>query len=200
MEDLKKTVSANITALRKKRGWTQAELAEMLNYSDKAVSKWERGESLPDIVILKQIADKFEVTVDYLLTVEHTEPVSVSRRKRRNRALITAISAMTVWLIASILFFSFDVAADLSGKWLVFVAAVPVTCIVLLIFSALWWGKKWLFTTVSVLIWSALVLAFFIVYYAAHQNIWLIFVIGIPAQVIVCLWMGLKRENPKKTV
>ena len=48
---------------------TQIELAEILNYSDKAVSKWERGESVPDISVLKQIADIFGVTVDYLLGI-----------------------------------------------------------------------------------------------------------------------------------
>lgn len=194
MEDLKPIFAYNLAALRKKKGWTQLELAERLNYSDKAVSKWERGESLPDVLILKQIADLFEVTVDYMLIKDH-EPaaVPVSKRKRRNRAMITGISAVTVWLIATIVFFSLGfVESVTSWSWLIFLAAVPVCCIVLLVFSALWWGKRWLFTTVSVLIWSLLACAFFTVFFAAHLNIWLIFVIGIPAQIIVFLWAGMK--------
>ena len=196
MEDLKPIFAENLAALRKKKGWTQLELAEMLNYSDKAVSKWERGESLPDVTILKQISVLFEVTVDYLLTREHQQaPVPVSKRKRRNRMMITGISAMTVWLIATIVFFSFGFVESVTAwSWIVFLAAVPVCCIVLLVFIALWWGKKWLFTTVSVLVWSLLTLAFFLVFFLAHTNIWLIFVIGIPAQIIVFLWAGLKRE------
>ena len=63
MEDLKDIISKNIIKFRKLSGLTQGELAEKLNYSDKAVSKWERSESLPDIVVLKQIADVFEVSV-----------------------------------------------------------------------------------------------------------------------------------------
>ena len=55
MEDLKQIFAENLSALRKKKGWTQMELAERLHYSDKAVSKWERGESLPDVVILKPV-------------------------------------------------------------------------------------------------------------------------------------------------
>ena len=55
MEDIKKIISKNIQTLRKDADLTQSELAERLNYSDKAVSKWERGESVPDIVVLKQI-------------------------------------------------------------------------------------------------------------------------------------------------
>ncbi len=196
MEDLKPIFAFNLAALRKKKGWTQLELAERLNYSDKAVSKWERGESLPDVMILKQIADLFEVTVDYMLVRDHeTATVPVSKRKRRNQAMITGISCVTVWLIASIVYFSLGfVDSVTSWSWLVFLAAIPACGIVLLVFSALWWGKRWLFTTVSVLIWSLLTLAFFMVYFLAHLNIWLIFVIGIPAQVIVFLWAGMKRE------
>ncbi len=196
MEDLKPIFAANLSALRKKKGWTQLELAERLNYSDKAVSKWERGESLPDVTILKQISDLFEVSVDYLLVSDH-EPtaVPVSKRKRRNRAMITGISAVTVWLIASIVYFSLGFLESVTAwSWITFLAAVPACCIVVLVFSALWWGKRWLFTTVSILIWSLLACAFFAVYFLAHLNIWLIFVIGIPAQVIVFLWAGMKRE------
>ena len=194
-EEVKAVVAENLIALRRKKQWTQAELAEKLNYSDKAVSKWERAESLPDVVILKRIADLFEVSVDFLLEKEHESPVPLSKRKHRNRALITAISAMTVWLIACIVYFSLRVAgAAMPWSWLSFVGAVPVCCVVLLVFSAMWWGKRWLFTTVSVLIWSLLALAFFLVLLAAERQLWLIFLIGIPAQVIVLLWAGLRRE------
>ena len=72
MENLKHLIALNIAALRRAQGMTQITLAEKLHYSDKAISKWERGESLPDISVLKEIADLFGVTVDYLL-YEHTD-------------------------------------------------------------------------------------------------------------------------------
>lgn len=196
MEDLKLIFAENLSALRKKKGWTQLELAEKINYSDKAVSKWERGESLPDVVILKQISELFEVTVDYMLTRDHDTVVApVSKRKRRNRAMITGISAATVWLIGCILFFSLGFVEKASpGAWLIFLAAVPATCIVLLVFSALWWGKRLLLTTVSILVWSLLLFTFFTVLFVADKIIWPIFIIGIPAQVIVGLWAGMRRE------
>ena len=71
MEDLKSIIAKNITDLRLKNGYTQIQLASILNYSDKAVSKWERAESIPDITVLKEIADLFNVTVDYLLNLDH---------------------------------------------------------------------------------------------------------------------------------
>ncbi|MBP5780548.1 MAG: helix-turn-helix transcriptional regulator, partial [Clostridia bacterium] len=71
MEEYKQIISNNISHLRRSKGMTQAELAEKLNYTDKAISKWERGESIPDAIVLKQIADMFGVSVDYLFTKEH---------------------------------------------------------------------------------------------------------------------------------
>lgn len=62
--ELKNIIAQNITDLRKKEKLTQAEFAERLNYTDKAISKWERGESIPSIDVLKQIADMFNVKVD----------------------------------------------------------------------------------------------------------------------------------------
>ena len=68
MEQLRAIIAANVSRLRLERGLTQQELANQLNYSDKAVSKWERGESAPDISVLARIAAIFGVTVDYLIT------------------------------------------------------------------------------------------------------------------------------------
>ena len=54
-QKLKSQIGANLSAYRKRAGMTQAGLAEKLNYSDKAISKWERGESVPDVLILCQL-------------------------------------------------------------------------------------------------------------------------------------------------
>jgi len=63
-------IGITILKLRKKRGITQAELANKLNISDKTVSKWENGQSYPDILLLPQIASIFGVTIDKLLLGE----------------------------------------------------------------------------------------------------------------------------------
>ena len=57
MDDVRGALAANLAELRKEENLTQAEFAAQFNYSDKAVSKWERGDSLPDVVMLKTIAD-----------------------------------------------------------------------------------------------------------------------------------------------
>ena len=95
MEDLKPIIAKNITVLRQNAKMTQFDLAEKLNYSDKAISKWERAESIPDVSVLKSIADLFGVTVDYLLQDGHTDiPKAVddvSVLRHRNRMVITAL-------------------------------------------------------------------------------------------------------------
>ena len=79
-EDIPKNIAKNITELRKNAGMTQARLAEEIGYSDKSVSKWERGDGVPDIVCLKNIADLFGVSVDYLLESEHsTSPAAAEQ-------------------------------------------------------------------------------------------------------------------------
>ena len=68
MEEFKLIVASNLIRLRTNAGITQAELGEKISYSDKTVSKWERAESVPDTYALKQIADIFGVTVDFIIT------------------------------------------------------------------------------------------------------------------------------------
>ena len=68
MEEIRRNIAANIQRLRVGSGMTQQELGEYLNYTDKAVSKWERGESVPDVGVLLKIANLFGVTQDHLVT------------------------------------------------------------------------------------------------------------------------------------
>ena len=197
MEDLKITVAKNIADLRKAANMTQLDLASRLNYSDKAVSKWERGESLPDVVTLKTIADIFSVTVDYLLQQEHLQETAVirrySKRQHRNHAIITAMSSMLVWLIATFVFVNIDlISKEFHRHWLIFVYAVPVTAIVLLVFNSIWGRHTLNFVIISVLMWSTILSLCLIL---SFDNIWLTFVIGIPAQIIIALWSRLKSTK-----
>ncbi len=196
MEDLKNIIAGNIGQLRRRAGMTQIELAERLNYSDKAISKWERGESLPDVVTLKEIADLFAVSVDYLLRPDHPKETEIkreySRRQRRNHRLITAMSCVLVWLIATFVFVNIHlIVPEIPSQWLCFVCAVPVTAVVLLVFNSIWGNRQHNLIIISILLWSILGRVCLIF---RQYNWWPIFVIGIPAQVIVGLWAGLRYK------
>lgn len=199
MEDLKMIIAGNIGQLRRKTGMTQLELAEKLNYSDKAISKWERGESIPDVVTLKALADLFSVSVDYLLRAEHPVESEIKReytkRQRRNHILITLMSCVLVWLVGIYIHAMVGVVLPHESRlWLIYAYAVPVTLIVFLVFNSVW-GRCWYnFIIISALVWSVLSCVYISLLLFASVNMWLLFVIGVPAQVIVCLWSGLRRK------
>ncbi|RKN84916.1 helix-turn-helix domain-containing protein [Paenibacillus ginsengarvi] len=69
-------IGAFISELRKNKDYTQAELAGLLNVSHQAVSKWERGESLPDIALLPSLGTLLGITVDELLKGERNVPLA----------------------------------------------------------------------------------------------------------------------------
>lgn len=201
LEDLKSIIAGNISCLRKKNKMTQAELADKLCYSDKAISKWERGESIPDVFILKQVADLFSVTVDYLLSQHDGETekfLSSEKNEKKNRNLITAISIGAVWFIATAAFVIMNIT-DVSisvGNWMLFIYAVPVCLTVALVFNSIW-GKKLLrFVIISLLMWSLLVS---VCLSLRSFDIWLLLVIGVPAEVIIIL-VSMLGGKLKKTL
>ena len=84
------TLNERIKQLRKEKGLTQSQLADELGVTDKAVSKWEVGESNPDISLLVKLAEIFDVTIDYLLTGKVEEGLSLDDMDKDKRALLLA--------------------------------------------------------------------------------------------------------------
>lgn len=199
MDNIKQITAKNISDLRRASGMTQLEFAEKLNYSDKAISKWERGDSLPDIAVLKQIADLFQVTLDYLVTEDHSssapERVHYSGRELRNRKIITGISILLVWLAATIAFVVIDIVLGSSAKnWIAFLYCVPLSMVIWIIFNSLWFNPRRNFIFISILMWSVLV-GVHIPLLMLGFNIWIIYILGIPGQAIILLWSGLKLKQ-----
>lgn len=193
MQDLKPIIAKNIADLRRAASMTQIELATRLNYSDKAVSKWERGESIPDVAVLKEIADLFSVKVDYLLTEDHSTaaPEELSPKKRRDHTVISLLSVSLVWLVATFVFVCMRIALPkMHSLWLAFVYALPVTAIVMLVFNSMWGQPRRNYWIITALVWSAL-LSVYLSYPVGMM--WLIFLLGIPAQIIIVLWSRLGK-------
>lgn len=203
MEDIKLIISQNIVALRRSRGLTQIELAEKLNYSDKAISKWERGESIPDVTVLKALADIFGVTVDYLISAEHESEISgepepdesVIRKIKRRRRMVTGMSVILVWVIATLLFVILDIAtSSVWGHFLVFAYAVPASCVVWLVFNSIWHNRRLNYIIISLMMWSLLASVYLSVL-AGGVSIWQLYLLGIPGQIIIALWSVIGRKG-----
>lgn len=197
MTELKEITGRNIAALRGRAHLTQAELGEKISYTDKAVSRWERGEAVPDAYVLLMIAELFGVTVDYLLH-EHPEGEEddtipqlieiapddekrlAEKKKKKNHFIIEMISFLSVWTLALGIF----IVLSLTGRlfWQVFIYAIPVSFIVLLVLNSVWGKKIYNFFFISLILWGIL-LSLYLIF--LKYNLWMIFLVGAPAQVIV---------------
>ena len=180
---------------------TQAELAELLNYTDKAVSKWERGEAIPDITVLKEIADNFGVTVDYLLKADHSpeeDPSnSRSRAKSVNRFIITMISLVSVWVFASIGFIILMLSDTSAPPWLAFIYAVPICAVLLLVLNSIWGRRKLNFLIVSLLLWSLFTAVYLSLLALGGGNLWMLFIVCAPGQVVILFIPGFRPVGAK---
>ena len=178
---LRKTVAKNIAASRKAHHDTQLDLATKLNYSDKSVSKWERGESLPDVYILSQIADLYGVSVSAL--IGEIQPPKES--KPHYHMFILLLSLALTMAVATLLFSMFMICKVPYPAWMFFVYALPVCSIICIVFTSLWWGILWQGVSVSALIWTlglSLYLSFEL------ENVSLIFLVCAALQVLTVLW------------
>ncbi len=153
-EQLKKNIAKNISELRKASGLTQAQLAEKLSYSDKSVSKWERGDGVPDVIVMQKMAELFGVTLNDFIS-ESTPKLPRKKPYLTNRIIIPILSVGLSFLVASVIFFIlrlFNVWDEKS--WLLFVYAVPVSFIALTVFTELWWNLLLRFLATSGIGWS----------------------------------------------
>lgn len=196
MKEIKQNIADNLFRLRTSAGITQAQLAESLSYTDKAVSKWERGESVPDITVLKKIADRFGVTVDWLITDHGNNapaPDKAAQHARRyNRLLITLLAVVCVWFVATAVFVVLG-GLNIPHKWLVYIWAVPVSMIVLVVFNSIWGTYKRNFVFISLLVWTVLAAIYITIITIANWNFWLIFLVGIPLQLATIFWSQIVR-------
>ncbi len=209
-EKLKAVLGSNIATYRKRQGLTQAGLAEKLNYSDKAVSKWERGESMPDVLTLVQLAELFAVNVNDLLTdpnelpeeksavVEKMEKaVEKTLKRKADKLSILGLSSLLVWFVALLLFVIIS-SLDIPRSWIAFIYAIPANAIVLLSLLSAWRDFRWNKTLVSILVWGSILSIYVSLLMFVSFNIWKLFLLGIPGQLAVLLWFRLFRKNPKE--
>lgn len=207
--DLKSIVAQNIYYLRTINHMTQYELGEKLNYSDKAISKWERADGLPDVYVLKQMSELFGVSVDYMLT-EHTEQDKKvdTKTNKKSTALLGNVIKIALLTISLLVFVIIAIAS--AGKiyyWQVFIYAIPLIAIAGIVFGAILKNRWQVLLYVSLLMWSILAAIFFgLLKYADDYKVWLIFFIGIPAQIIIFLSFKIritvkisKKETLKQT-
>ena len=182
MEELRTIIGENLAELRKEKKLTQLELAEKFNYSDKAISKWEKGDTLPDIETLDYLThpgnrnEKSEFVIEDL------------KAKRRNNIISSAMMITIVWMIFTIVYV-YVLMRNNTSQWVLFVWGVPTSALVMAIANRLYFHKRLIyFISFSFLVWGVIASVYLTVLYI---NAWPLFFVGVPAQVILVLWSNL---------
>ena len=194
MESLRKIIGSNLAELRKERKITQLELAEMFGYTDKAISKREKGDTLPDVETLYQLASFYGVTIDYLtndIPLEEKEIITNPTKQtniKANRISIVLLSISLVWMLATICFVWIMVFNSVN-YYQVFIYAISLTAIVLILFNKTWGKRKYNFYIYTLFLWS-LISSIYVGF--LQYNLWPPCLLGVPSQILIFLWSRMK--------
>ena len=211
-EKLKYQIGRNIASYRKRAGLTQAGLAERLNYSDKAISKWERGESAPDVLTLVQLSEQFGITVNDLLVDPDALPeetgavqqameqvVEKALKRKADKGTILSLSSILVWFVALFAYVMLScVELTEAWSWIFFIYAIPANAIVLLSLRSAWHDFRWNQILISIIMWGSILSVYVSLLVFLNWNIWRMFLLGIPGQAAVLLWFRLFRKSKKE--
>ena len=197
--EINEKIAKNLTYYRKQAGYTQAELAEKINYSDKSVSKWEQGNGVPDIYILMRLAELYHVTVNDLIGETSQEQSKEYKRYKAQtkglHLLIMLLSSGIIWLIATCCFVTLELFQPKREWWMLFVYSVTINAILLLVYASIWKYRLFNFICVTAIIWSALLCVYLTARLISiaigndYSALWLVFIMGIPLQVLEVLWV-----------
>ena len=203
-KDFNLIIGKNLHILRKNMKLTQLELAEKFNYSDKSISKWEKGESLPSVEVLCELAQFYGVTLDYLTKENETlETIENKKERKKNkekpprvfpaRLMITLLSVGVIWFLATFLFVALKLTLGIN-YFMSFMWAGVLSCVVLIVFNSIWGKMRYLFPILTVMLWLFLASVHLQIYFPTGLNTWPVYFLGIPLQILIILWAGLVKK------
>lgn len=193
-------LAKNLVYYRKASGLTQLELAEKFNYSDKSVSKWERGEGFPDVFVLKSLADFYGINVDDFYATEHKK-VATTNHSLRKQVYIKLLSVGIGWLVTLMAFFLLHTLLPKNvpfQTWLVFIYGVVITGVILLVWDFIYHHRFLRVIDTSIVIWSCAMTIYFTILIITKTNLPLMFVVAVPLEILEILWF-MFRKNKKRT-
>ena len=196
-KDIKQIIGENIKELRLNAKLTQFELAEKLNYSDKAVSKWERGESTPEPEVFVKLADLFNVYIDYFYNDNSKNKLAFLKTKNRSKTksiLLTILLCIAVLTISSVIFTlaCFKDIQYASTFWLAFVYDIPISSLIVYFYFRIIKNNIGKLISISLFLWTLFVTAY-LQGLVLGINGWLIFIIALPLQAIITIYSFVRR-------
>ena len=193
MDHIREIVSNNLINLRKASGLTQVELAKKINYSDKAISRWEKGEVLPDLETIYALSEIYDVDTSAILKKPKLQDNTINKKLIKQNLLSQIFLICEIWLILSFVFTYIHITKQIS-IWQIFVWGIPATSIILIIFNKKNQTNISSFIYGTILIWS-LIVCFYL--HLIDSNPWYMFFIGIPLQglIIIRYLFNYKQSN-----
>ena len=194
MKDVRPIISKNLTMLRKEKGLTQAELAERLNYSDKAISRWEHGDTLPDVNMLYELCEFYGITLNDLISEDCQTKKEAKKEytKEMNTYKIwrSILSVSIVWLLVTLIF-TYSLAISGNARlWILFVWAVPVSIVAFYVYGKSFLNSLSRFILSSCVMWTVIASIFVSLF---PHYFWQLFLIGVPVEVIIFLTYKMKK-------
>lgn len=200
--NIQEILANNLIYYRKASGLTQSELAQKFNYSDKSVSKWERGEGFPDIFVLKSLADFYGITIDDFYAKEH-KTIKIRDHQKRKQIYLQLLSVGLVWLVTLAIFMLLKVLIGddaVFKPWLIFIYGLVATFIVLIVWHSIFHLRFLRLFSVSLTIWSVAAAIFLSFYVMLELDLYLIFFVAIPLEVLEVLWYLFRRKSHQKEI
>ncbi len=190
MKDIREVVRTNLIKIRQQNNLTQVELSNKINYSDNAISRWEKGDVLPSLEILQTLALFYGVELSYFIEEHPDEQTKLLNSKKRVLYWgILSCAILVVWTICTL---SFLLIYNNSGNYyyMVFVWGVPASAFTVRSLVKYYFKDRLSLLTNSIFVWTTLTAAYF---QWLSLNLWQIFLIGMPIQIMLILLTVLKR-------
>ena len=189
-------IAENLIYYRKAMGLTQLEIAEQFNYSDKSISKWERAEGLPDVLVLKALADFYGIRVDDFFK-EEKRKIIMSKKSRH--WFIVGLSEFLLWLVFGLTFVILSLALPHAFDWwLIFIYASAASFVLAVVWAGIYHQKFFQLLATTGIIWHSILSVYLtMLLNTSIPTLWLLFLIGIPLEGLAILWYFLKRNNKK---
>ena len=181
---LEQIIAQNLIELRKSRNLKQAELSEEIGYSDKTISRWENGTSVPDISTLIKLANFYDVSLEDLISENAAEKYHESNKKKKQEDLINfysliGLGVLTIWVVATLVHIGLIMIKQ-TNFWQVYILAVPTSCLLIYRYTRKNFNIKWFnFLMLSLTI-CASILFFYLTYLS--YNFWQLFILIIPLE------------------
>ncbi len=197
--DIERIIAQNLTELRKSRNLKQSDLSEAIGYSDKTVSRWENGTSVPDVATLVKLAEFYDVTLTDLIHENIIEKVDAEKKPPQEEIIqnfsTLALTILTVWLIAMLVYFGRIIMFE-DKYWEIFICAVPVTTLLAYRGVNKLYTVKWLNVLLLTATIASIVTAIYLI--LLEYNFWQIFLLFIPLEGMAIINTLFKKKERKK--